>query len=286
MQPEHLKVLADSAGQVFQEMTDAKVVETVYKREQRLVDRYALALAIPFQRRQSGAKGQLVLGFQDETNAALVASAIAENQNLPPVDGYDATATDLLSNYLSRVMDHCLQAWRAAGFAPSFGSPKTGLDLSMRVNDGLATRPYVVIINLAIGWVVLNFTVKEETAKPLGKKILVVDKSKVIRGLLHNALSGVGCQVVEAKGASDAVKMYSEHDPDLTLIDLFSLEQDRLMPLFQEMRQSGQSKLIVLTEAENGAAPAGMSSLSGVTCLQKPVRMDQLMDMVKQALLG
>jgi hypothetical protein len=51
------------------------------------------------------------------------------------------------------------------------------------------------------------------------------------------------------------------------------------------MKRSDQVKLIVLTEAENGAVPAGMSSLPGVTCLQKPVRMDQLMDMVKQALL-
>ena len=84
---------------------------------------------------------------------------------------------------------------------------------------------------------VLSVTFTEEIEKPLeGLRILLVEDSRVIRGIIANTLTEAGCKVKEAKDGMEAIAVHRNFRPDLTLMDINMPKMGGLdaMPIYVE----------------------------------------------------
>lgn len=284
MARKYVDALADCAKRIFEEMAATEVVEIVVKQEERLVDRLAVATVITYRDEERNVDGQFVLGFTDETSATLVASAIAERMGDPPFENCDELAVETLNEFMNTVVGHTITEWEELGLSAHFSPPQPLLDTSILTKHGLHEGAYVVILNLSVGSVVFNVTLTESSKRLTGNKVLVVDDSIVIRGLLSKALRQVGCEVAQARDGEEAKQVFASFQPDLTLMDLVMPRKGGLDAIFEIQRDNPDARFIVLTSSARKDQLVTAKTLNVSAYLRKPVRMNELLEQVKKAL--
>ncbi|MBL8951263.1 MAG: response regulator [Myxococcaceae bacterium] len=95
-------------------------------------------------------------------------------------------------------------------------------------------------------------------------KVLVVDDSRVIRGVVREALAEVGVVTIEAADGAEALQQYEQTQPDAVISDLQmpGVDGARLIPMLREKSAGKKVPIIVLSAMEddvsrNAALSAG-----------------------------
>jgi len=124
----------------------------------------------------------------------------------------------------------------------------------------------------------------EDTVKTDGEKVLLVaEDDKEMRSLLCDELRDLGCRIVEAGDGNEAIERARETSPSLILTDL-------RMPggglgYIGRLRIVLPNCPIVLITAFGDPSVKETSQRFGISAyFDKPVRMDELKDSIKQLL--
>ena len=85
----------------------------------------------------------------------------------------------------------------------------------------------------------------------MGKTILVVDDSSIMRKMIKSTLKSAGHDVVgEAKNGQDAVSLYKTLKPELVTMDITMRGMDGFEAARQIMREDGQAHIIFLSNLD------------------------------------
>lgn len=114
--------------------------------------------------------------------------------------------------------------------------------------------------------------------------ILVVDDERLICDLLQIVLSSHGHEVVVASNGRDALKLFVERRPRLTLVDLCMPGMDGIELIKQIHWMDPLAAVMVLTGLESDAFKKYAMESGATEFLQKDVPLDQLLGTVNRAL--
>ncbi len=87
---------------------------------------------------------------------------------------------------------------------------------------------------------------------------MVVDDSRVIRGVVREALAEVGLAAVEAADGAEALKLFDESVPDAVISDVQmpGVDGTELTRLLRARTQTGRLPIVVLSSLEDEASRA------------------------------
>jgi DNA-binding response OmpR family regulator len=77
--------------------------------------------------------------------------------------------------------------------------------------------------------------------------ILVVDDEGAIRSILRTTLEQAGYDVEDAANGNEALRLYSQHVPDLIMIDLMMPEKEGLETIKDIRGQGSKAKIIAMS---------------------------------------
>ncbi len=125
--------------------------------------------------------------------------------------------------------------------------------------------------------------------KPLhGKKILMVDDDADVLAALQVALAETGATLKTASDGNRALDMISSEEPDLVILDMMLPRRSGFLVL-EQMRPKkvkGQKPFVIMVTGNEGKRHEAFARNLGVDeYLQKPIRMDRLLD-TAYSLLG
>ncbi len=89
--------------------------------------------------------------------------------------------------------------------------------------------------------------------KALSLKVLIVDDSRVIRGVVREALAEVGLQSIEAEDGAQAVRIYDAEKPDAVISDVQmpGLDGAQLTRLLREREPNRRIPIVVLSALDD-----------------------------------
>lgn len=281
---EYLKILAQTCKTFFQDMTHTPVVSVTVKREQRLSETYAVALTCAFEGQNAPLEGEVTMGFVDEGAACLSSAAIAEHMNQPTCKKLDEASVDVLAEFLNTVMGHTITQWEEAGLVANFQPVKSIWNSSLPTYKSVHCDSYVIILNLSFGWVVFGVCFSDRTQQIQGKRVLVVDDSRLIRGFLTQALEQLGLQVRQASDGLEASRVHQDFKPDLTIMDLVMPNMGGLEAVMEIRNHAPHAKFIILSSSAKKEERMAAQTLGVSDYLQKPVAVDEFITTVKKVL--
>lgn len=120
-----------------------------------------------------------------------------------------------------------------------------------------------------------------------GTRVLVVDDSEAITGLIHDALSGWGAQVECCTSGLAAMQLLRRKAYDALVLDLVMPCVDgwQVIGFLERYRPGMLSRTILLTGDRHNTERAGDEGL-GVTLMHKPFDVQQLRQTVRQMATG
>lgn len=283
MYTKYLQVLAKSASQVFQEMTNTEVISASIKRDERLMTGFSVAQVIEYEHLDNRVRGYFMLGFTSKAIAVMVASAIAEGMGLPHVEQLDGQTIDILNEFMNTIIGRAISKWDQQGFPVRFRPPVSLEELEVESYRKYPVDPYMIILSLAVSHIVLRVTF----ARPPGSetepcRILVVDDSMLIRKLLNKALTEAGYAVEEAADGQLAVDKYKSFKPDLTIMDLIMPKMGGLDAVVEIREANPKAKVIILSSTARKDEIVTAKTLGILNYIVKPVRFPDFLDLVKK----
>ncbi|MCP4694524.1 MAG: response regulator [Desulfobacterales bacterium] len=102
--------------------------------------------------------------------------------------------------------------------------------------------------------------------KTVGKRILVVDDSSIMRNRIKKILRDGGCEVVgEAKNGEDAIEMYDSLEPELVTMDITMRGMDGFDATKEILKHDKDARIIILSNLadENYAKKAMLIGAKG-----------------------
>jgi two-component system cell cycle sensor histidine kinase/response regulator CckA len=118
--------------------------------------------------------------------------------------------------------------------------------------------------------------------------ILAVDDDRNVLGLLENALTGAGYQVITADGGWSAVEAYEKSPSRIDLLLTDVIMPDLTGPVLAERLRARQPGLAVLfiSGFHDADLVQRFVTAKGFTLLPKPFTVDALVRVVDQAVYG
>lgn len=284
MEPRYLTVLADCCQKIFAEMTQTEVVNVAVRRDERLREIYAVAQVAPYEDFPKKVTGKFLLGFPDERLAVLVAGAIAEHLGVPSPRHFDNHAGDLLNEFMNMIVGHTVTGWDKMGFRVSFSPPASVRNVNVRDAAFAGQEAYMIILDLGVDRVVFTVTFTDANRQQLRRRILVVDDSSIIRGILAKTLIEAGFTVEVAEDGEVAMDKYQTFRPHLTIMDLNMPNVGGLDAMQEISQRDRQAKFIVLTSTARRDEELIARSLNVLSYVIKPVQMQEFLSIVKEAL--
>ncbi|MBU8849872.1 MAG: response regulator [Desulfobacterales bacterium] len=280
-----VKILTKCSKQVFEEMTATEVIQVTAKRDQRFTDSFPVAQIIDYEELEAPGTGQFILGISDIPMALFVATAVGQNMGIALDNVFDETAGDILGELLNTVVGRATTEWDKLGVAVRFGPPALVKNFVIEQNESLYTEDYIIILTMGVSHVAIRFSITNNI-KQLedGKKVLVVDDSKIIRSILVNVLEKVGFEVAQAADGKEAVDIHASFKPDLTIMDLVMPNLGGLDAIVNIQAHTPDAKFIILTSTSRTDEVVTASTLGVKKYLVKPLKMDQFMDAVRNIL--
>jgi CheY-like chemotaxis protein len=119
------------------------------------------------------------------------------------------------------------------------------------------------------------------------KKVLVADDDREISDIIRNALEGSGYQVFVANDGNEALELAKLHKPDVAILDILmpGLDGVRVASYIKLDTETRNTAVVLLTgyiDKENEKQVR--DSLRGVLFLSKPFTIQELIDIVGNAL--
>ncbi len=276
----YLQLLAHSFKKVYAETAKKHGKSNVVKagKPSRVGD-YGAGIAVLYEDRQEKLAGQFFLGFTDTKKATRLAAAIEGRTHLSAAAGLDDISSKILNKFLCTVVDQTVTEWDALGLSTEFGPPLTLKAKKIKKTPPTQSETYIVTLSISGESVAMHVIYEEFVESRLkGKKILVVDDSRVVRMVLAKALKGAGCEVVEAVDGRDAVEKFRAEQPELTITDMVMPNMDGLEAIDRIRKMSPQAKVLVLTSAVAKKEVMAAAQLGIRGYVKKPVKPERLID--------
>lgn len=279
---QYIETLVESCIDVFQKMAKMEITSHEIKHQKIIPDKYAMAIAVSYKDVNEKIEGFFILGLTDEVMAIRLASSIAENMGLSPIEKFDEETTDILAEFMNTVVGQAITAWDQMGLSAAFDTPFQMEDSVLEEGDNVVSEDYTIYLTIGDDNVVMSISFKEILKSQLhGKKILVVDDSKLIRGALAKALEKDGCQVAQASDGLEGVKLFKSFRPDLTVLDLVMPKLGGLEALARMRQTSPKAKVFMLTSSSKKADVIKAAQLNVLKYIKKPVAMNKFLALVR-----
>lgn len=279
-----IKKMAEKFYQVYREMTGKSAQEVDI---QRMVPPYSLArynpaIAIPYVIKEEGFEGRFVLIFNAEATAVELAACIGQHAGMPAVDRMGETATGIIFEFMNTVAGKVTTEWETIGRKADFFTPKQISEFSLQDESKDAAIHLVsLILTQEASISLLNILVEKANTVLKGKKVLVVDDSKMIRYLLTTEFENQGCRVSEAENGLDGFIRNQVDQPHLIIMDLVMPKMGGLEAIARIREMSPAVPIIVLTSTSKKEEVKAAAAHKVKGYVMKPIQMDQLMELAR-----
>ncbi|OUS24606.1 hypothetical protein A9Q99_23840 [Gammaproteobacteria bacterium 45_16_T64] len=283
MYDKYLQSIAKDLEIVLGQMTSLNIHDTFIKKEQRPDCHFALVYVVKFKHLHRNIKGTINFAFSDEECANSVAMSVANKSGAPEVVGY---RDDYLSEFMNTAVGVALTQWEELGFSASFEPTEVIRNISLNGQNCGSDR---TVISMALDVSSLFFEVvfiDESFEALIGKKILVVDDSLMVRQILIKKLTKIGFHVEIASDGDEAIEKYREFNPDLVIMDQLMPRLSGLDAIVEIEQFAPDAKFIMLSSTSREDELNTASTLNVLTYLRKPLNVAALFKEIAKALMN
>ncbi|MHA1346810.1 MAG: response regulator [Candidatus Heimdallarchaeaceae archaeon] len=114
------------------------------------------------------------------------------------------------------------------------------------------------------------------------EKVMIVDDNDDLRSLFHLMLK-THYEIVEAGNGLEAISVFKEHKPALTLMDIVMPEMNGIEATRKIRKISPEAKIIAITAHSTGIQD--ILDAGAFLVRQKPIRRKDLLELVKNSIL-
>ncbi len=288
---EHINILIDAYKSSIEQMTRLKV--TGSEKRQVLKEKNILQFAhiISYTDYDKKVEGEFVLTFNSVQDALKLASAIAERLGMGKLTEIGDDSTDLLNEFLNVVVGRTISDWDSIGLKVKFGTPVYKKSYKSAASKSL--QGYIISLDVAeteaeksTEQIILRVYFDEKAEKNIkGRKILLVDDSRVMRNIISQILVAEGAVIKEAENGEVGARVYRTFTPHLTLMDINMPEMGGFEAIEKIREFDGNSKFIILSSSSRKDEIIKAKQLKVSGYLVKPVEPEQLIERVS-AILG
>lgn len=275
--------VASNVKEVFCQMSTLRIHHITVKKDQRLDERYSTVYSIDFNDTKNKVNGTIHLGFKDIGCASSVALSIAEKMKSVEFSDND---DDLLIEFLNTAVGAVITDWDKMGYSASFEPTRVSQDIALNTQRcGSVSAVFIMALDVSQLFLKVVFNDTRFDAL-IGKKILIVDDSLMIRKLLSKKLTEIGFNVEVAHDGSEAIEKHRDFKPDLTIMDQVMPKLKGLDAIFEIEQSYPDAKFIMLTSTcrEDEVNTAG--TLNVIKYLVKPVCLTDLYKEISEALIN
>ena len=287
---EHIDILINAYKSSIEQMTYLKV--TGSETRQVLKEKNVLQFAhiISYTDFDKKIDGKFVLTFSSVQDALKLASAIAERLGMGKFEKFGDDATDLLNEFLNVVVGRTISDWDSIGLKVKFDTPV--YKKSYKSDNSNSLKGYIIILDIedtktenSTGQIFLRVDFDEKTEGNIkGKKILLVDDSRVMRNIISQILSAEGATIKEAENGEEGARVHRTFNPDLTLMDINMPKLGGFEAIAKIRAFNANSKFIILSSSSRKDEIIKAKELKVSGYLVKPVEPEQLIDRVSSIL--
>jgi len=287
---EHIDILINAYKSSIEQMTHLKV--TGSETRQALKEKNVLQFAhiISYTDYDNKVEGEFVLTFNSVQDALRLASAIAQRLGMGKLTQVGDDSTDLLNEFLNVVVGRTISDWDSIGLKVKFGTPV--YKKSYKSAGSKSLQGYIISLDVADAadksteQIILRVFFDEKTESSIkGKKILLVDDSRVMRNIISQVLVAEGAMIKEAENGEVAARIYRTFNPHLTLMDINMPEMGGFEAIEKIREFDKSSKFIILSSSSRKDEIIKAKQLKVSGYLVKPVEPDQLIERVS-AVMG
>lgn len=114
-------------------------------------------------------------------------------------------------------------------------------------------------------------------------KIMICDDSMLVRKKLKTVLTNMGVgEVIEAADGEQAVELYKQHKPDLTLMDIVMPKMTGVDALKAILAENSKAKVVMASSVGTQENLKEAINAGAYDFLQKPITDDQLKALVEK----
>jgi two-component system nitrogen regulation response regulator NtrX len=121
-------------------------------------------------------------------------------------------------------------------------------------------------------------------AKTSKESILVVDDEKGILDTLSSILEDEGYEVISAPSGEKGYEMFSKHNPDITLLDVWMPDMDGIETLKKIRAIDSTASVIMISGHSNIDTAVHAIKLGAYDFLEKPLSLDKVLILIRRAL--
>jgi len=292
-----LKSLTDACQSTVQQLSNLEVFDVQLKVDQNEMGVYPLAHVINYRQIAHQLNGEMILAFADENDALRLASAIGEQLGASEFTAHNNDATDTLNDFIKIVFGKTISEWNKLGASTEFDLPFFKKDYKYNFQNKSA-KSYLIKLSAKPGKsisgagpdfssvkILLRLSFSESVkAQLLNKKILIVDDSKTMRGLITKSLNEHGANTQEAASGIEAIRVFKSFLPDITLMDINMPGMDGFHTIEMIRKFSPQSKFIILSSISQKEEIYKAKNLDVDAYLIKPPNWKELINRVSESL--
>ena len=118
----------------------------------------------------------------------------------------------------------------------------------------------------------------------MAKKVLIVDDEESVVQSIAGVLEDEGFQVAKAKGGEDAIKVFQEEEPDVTLLDIWMPGMDGIEVLKRLKWIAPDCQVIMISGHATISTAMTSVKLGAFDFIEKPLSLDVLLMTIRRAL--
>jgi len=287
---EHIDILINAYKASIEQMTYLKVTGTETRQVLKEKSMLQFAHIISYTDFDKKVDGKFVLTFSTVQDALKLASAIAERLGMGKLEEIGDDSTDLLNEFLNVVVGRTISDWDSIGLKVKFDTPVYKKSYKSDISDSL--KGYIIILNIedtktenSTGQIILRVDFDEKTeSKIKGKRILIVDDSRVMRNIISQTLKEEGATIKEAENGEEAARIHRTFNPDLTLMDINMPKLSGFEAISKIREFNATSKFIILSSSSRKDEIVKAKELRVSGYLVKPAEPAQLIARVSSVL--
>ncbi len=287
---EHINILIDAYKTSIEQMTRLKVTGSEIRQTLKEKNVLQFAHIISYTDYDNKVEGEFVLTFDSIQDALKLASAIAQRLGMGKLNEIGDDSTDLLNEFLNVVVGRTISDWDNIGLKVKFGTPV--YKESYKSASSKSSQGYIISLDVAEATaeksteqIVLRVFFEEKSeSKIKGKKILLVDDSRVMRNIISQVLVAEGVMIKEAENGEVGARVYRTFNPHLTLMDINMPEMGGFEAIEKIREFDADSKFIILSSSSRKDEIIKAKQLKVSGYLVKPVEPEQLIERVSSIL--
>jgi CheY-like chemotaxis protein/CheY-specific phosphatase CheX len=287
---DHIDILINAYKSSIEQMTHLKVTGTEIRQILKEERTLQFAHIISYTDYDKKIEGKFVLTFDSVHDALKLASAIAERLGMEKFKGISDDSTDLLNEFLNVVVGRTISDWDSIGLKVKFGTPVYKKNYKSEISD--SSPGYIIIFDIEDAQaekstenIVLKVNFVEKAKNKIkGKRILLVDDSRVMRNIISQILIAEGATIKEAENGEEATRIHRTFNPDLTLMDINMPKMGGFEAIAKIREYNTNSKFIILSSSSRKDEIIQANKLKVSGYLVKPTAPEQLIERVSALL--